>query len=203
MSTTRAKTSGTYAKGRASRERLVDATMRLVARNGSRGTTLAQIAAEAGVSQAAVMYHFTSKEELLNAALDRRDELERPAYRDAGRGLEIFDAIAAAVHEWSSRPDAVGMHSVLIAENIGGDGSLRPRLHLHYERTVDELADILRSAQGAGAIRPEIDPRLKAIEIIAFINGLETAWLLNPTAPVAQAATQWAANQKLALAQRS
>ncbi|WP_308798178.1 TetR/AcrR family transcriptional regulator [Agromyces silvae] len=200
MAQSRTSPTGGYAKGRERRDRLVDATMKLVARNGSRGTTLAQIAAEAEVSQAAVMYHFATKDDLLKAALDKRDELESPDFEDVTIGLGVFDLIAGAVHQWGARPDAVGMHTVLVAENVGVDGPLRPRLRARYERTVDQLAGILASGQADGRIRPDVDPQLKAIEVLAFLNGLETAWLLNPEAPVAQAATQWAAHQKLSLA---
>lgn len=42
---------------------------RLLARNGGRGTTLGQIAQEAGVSPAALLHHFESKEQLLELEL--------------------------------------------------------------------------------------------------------------------------------------
>ncbi|MDT5170838.1 MAG: hypothetical protein QOD02_4173, partial [Mycobacterium sp.] len=40
---------------------------RLLARNGWRNTSLAQIAKEAGVTPAGLLHHFESKEQLLNA----------------------------------------------------------------------------------------------------------------------------------------
>lgn len=189
------------AKGMARRQRIVDAATRLVARNGSRGTNLAEIAAEAGVSQSGLLYHYASKEALLNAVLDRRDEVEDDAlWHDADAGLGILDVIAHNVTRWAAHSHAVGMHTVLVVENLGDDGALHPRLTSRYHVTVDRVAALLTAAQDRGEIRADVDTRLKAIEIIAFVNGLETAWLLDPEIPVAMTAKAWAGQQRLAMA---
>ncbi|MFI2364626.1 TetR/AcrR family transcriptional regulator [Promicromonospora sp. NPDC019610] len=189
------------AKGRARKELIVDAATRLVARNGSRGTNLAEIAAEAGVSQSGLLYHYPTKEALLNAVLDRRDETEDEIlWHDADVGLGLLDVIAHNVTRWAGHSHAVGMHTVLVVENLGEDGALHPRLGGRYHATVDRVAAVLSAAQDRGEIRADVDTRLKAIEIIAFINGLETAWLLDPEIPVAAAAQAWAAQQRLAMA---
>jgi len=51
------------------RQQLIDATMRVLARNGYSQTTLSNVAAEAGVSHGLVNFHFESKEKLLTATL--------------------------------------------------------------------------------------------------------------------------------------
>ncbi|MFI6428301.1 TetR/AcrR family transcriptional regulator [Promicromonospora sp. NPDC050880] len=189
------------AKGKARRELIVDAATRLVARNGSRGTNLAEIAAEAGVSQSGLLYHYSSKEALLHAVLDRRDDAEDEIlWHDTDVGLGILDVIAHNVTRWAGHSHSVGMHTVLVVENLGDDGVLHPRLAGRYHVTVDRVAAVLAAAQDRGEIRADVDTRLKAIEIIAFINGLETAWLLDPELPVAAAAKEWAAHQRLAMA---
>ncbi len=190
-------TSATSDRGSARRALIIETATRLVSRNGSRGTTLAQIAAESGVSQPGLIYYFPSKEELLNAALDARDAIEEQVLwsEDAG-GLDILDAIVRTVHDWAVQPDAVGMHTVLVSENVGQDGPLRPRLSRRYFETIDRLEGILRSAQERLEARSDFDARSKAMEIIAFVNGLETAWLLNPAIPASAIAAQWAAGQR-------
>src|ERR1700742_979209 len=59
-------------KGRRRREKILAAAIRHVARNGGRGTSLAQIATEAGVTQQGLLYYCPSKEELRNASIDIR-----------------------------------------------------------------------------------------------------------------------------------
>ena len=63
-----------FAKGEDRRQRILAVAERLLARNGWRSTSLAQIAREAGVTPAGLLHHFESKEQLLNAVLeyDRR-----------------------------------------------------------------------------------------------------------------------------------
>jgi TetR/AcrR family transcriptional repressor of bet genes len=51
------------------RQRLIDATMHVLARKGFSQTTLSDVAAEAGVSHGLVNFHFESKEKLLTAVL--------------------------------------------------------------------------------------------------------------------------------------
>lgn len=188
------------AKGLARKGTIIDIATRFLARNGSRGTSLGEIAAEAGVSQAGLLYHYPTKEELLNAVLDRRDEAEDARlWQTPDPGLEIINILARNVTRWAKHPDMVGMHTVLVAENVGGDGVLHPRLISRYRMTVDRIRATLAAAQDRGEIRTDVDPRLKAIEIVAFINGLETAWLLDPGIPAAKTAAAWAADQLRAL----
>ncbi|WP_066901999.1 TetR/AcrR family transcriptional regulator [Mycolicibacterium houstonense] len=52
------------------RERLVDAAVRLFTRHGFAGTSLQMIADELGFTKAAIYYHFRTREQLLTAVLD-------------------------------------------------------------------------------------------------------------------------------------
>lgn len=52
-----------FAKGEDRRQRILAVAERLLARNGWRSTSLAQIAREAGVTSAGLLHHFASKEQ--------------------------------------------------------------------------------------------------------------------------------------------
>jgi AcrR family transcriptional regulator len=185
------------ARGIARKEKIVAVATRFLARNGARGTTLGEIAAEAGVSQAGLLYHFPTKEELLHAVLDSRDDFEDALLWRKGPdpGLEIFGIVADIVGSWSEHPEIVGLVAVLVAENVGDDGALRPRLASKYQLTVDRIASTLSAGQQRGEIRADVDAREKAIEILAFLSGLELAWLVSPDIPAADTASAWAALQ--------
>ena len=77
------------AKGEDRRQRILAAAQRLMTRNGSRGTSLGQIAREAGVTPAGLLHHFDSKEQLLQAVLDARD-------------ADDLDAADFSLARWSS-----------------------------------------------------------------------------------------------------
>lgn len=184
-------------RGDARKKQIIEVATTMLARNGSRGTTLGDIAAAAGVSQAAVVYHYGTKEELLNAVLDHRDQFEDTQLWQLGPdpGLGIFEIIADIVGRWEDHPDIVGLLAVLLAENVADDGLLRPRLRRNYQLTVDRIAGTLRNAQDRGEIRADVDPRQTATETLAFLSGLELAWLISPDIPAAETASRWAANQ--------
>ncbi|MEV0734203.1 TetR/AcrR family transcriptional regulator [Polymorphospora sp. NPDC050346] len=197
----------TSAKGLETRDRIVDVAVRFIARNGARGTSLADIAAEAGVSQTGLLYHFRSKEALLNAVMDRHLAFSEQWLWGDGPdpGIKIVDIIAKHMASWPSQHDGkvaslLGMNTVVLGENVSPDTDLHPRLVDGYRTTIDRVTATLRSAQERGEMREDIDPQLKAMEIIAFCYGLEAAWLVDPTIPVAAAAAQWAAQQSRQLA---
>lgn len=197
----------TSAKGLETRDRIVDVAVRFIARNGARGTSLADIAAEAGVSQTGLLYHFRSKEALLNAVMDRHLAFSEQWLWGDGPdpGIKIVDIIAKHMASWPSQHDGkvaslLGMNTVVLGENVSPDTDLHPRLVDGYRTTIDRVTATLRSAQERGEMREDIDPQLKAMEIIAFCYGLEAAWLVDPTIPVAAAAAQWAAQQTRQLA---
>lgn len=56
---------------RSTRDRLLDAFETLVKSGGSRAATLEAVAAEAGVSKGGLLYHFHSKDELIDGMLER------------------------------------------------------------------------------------------------------------------------------------
>jgi len=187
---------GPSRRGAWRRDKILTATIRLVARNGGRGTSLAEIAGEAGVTQQGLLHYFSSKEALLHAALDVRDERDAVSRDPDWQGLEFLDAIVDRIGGWRAEPDMVGMFTLLLVENLGEHAPLRDRLAERYELVRKEYADAIRAAQAAGSARLDIDPDLKAIEVIAFLNGLETSWLLNPAIPVERVAEAWARDQR-------
>ncbi|MCA9289685.1 MAG: TetR/AcrR family transcriptional regulator [Phycisphaerales bacterium] len=82
------------------RDELIDAAMRVYARSGFHHTGLDVVLQEAGVSRMTLYNHFKSKDELIVAALRRRDEIfrnrmmkfvESRAADPIGRLLAVFD----------------------------------------------------------------------------------------------------------------
>ncbi|PRY32090.1 TetR/AcrR family transcriptional regulator [Pseudosporangium ferrugineum] len=69
-------------RSRATRRRLLETTIRCLARHGWEVSTVAFIAAQAGISRGAVQHHFRTREALILAALEHMFE-ERAALLDA------------------------------------------------------------------------------------------------------------------------
>jgi AcrR family transcriptional regulator len=169
------------AKGEDRRQRILTVAQRLLARNGARGTTLGQIAEEAGVSPAGLLHHFTSKEQLLHAVLDARDADDEA---NADLSGDIIEQLERVTERFRRAPDLIGTFSVLRMENLDPEAPLHGRFLRRYRAAVDTVAEGIRRGQRAGRYRTDLDPVLKATEIVAFLNGIETSWLLDPSIPV-------------------
>jgi AcrR family transcriptional regulator len=172
-----------FAKGEDRRQRILTVAERLLARNGWRTTSLAQIAKEAGVTPAGLLHHFESKEQLLNAVLDARDA-DDDAHAD--RSGDLIAELGRVPERFERAPELVGTFTVLLVENIAPDAPLHHRMHKRYRDAVDIIADIIKRGQSEERYRRDFDAANKAVEILAFINGMETLWLLDPSLPLTE-----------------
>jgi len=167
------------AKGEDRRQRILAVAERLLARNGWRNTSLAQIAKDAGVTPAGLLHHFESKEQLLNAVLDARDA-DDEIHADYRSG-DLVTELGRVPERFDRAPELVGTFTVLLVENIAPDAPLHDRLHDRYRDAVNIIVDLIKRGQSNGRYRTDVDAANKAVEILAFINGMETLWLLDPT----------------------
>jgi AcrR family transcriptional regulator len=166
------------AKGEDRRRRILGVARRLLTQNGWRSTTLGQIAREAGVSSAGLLHHFESKELLLHAVLEARD-----AYDEAHLNYsdDLIEQIDLAAERFREVPELIGMYIVLLVENLDPGAPLHARLIDRYQAAIDVVSAGIRRGQDDGRYRTDVDPALKAVEIVAFIYGMETTWLLDPS----------------------
>jgi AcrR family transcriptional regulator len=170
-----------FAKGEERRQRILKVAQRLLTRNGWRGTTLGQIAKEAGVSPAGLLHHFESKEHLLHAVLDARDA-DDEAHADLTG--DTIAQLGRVVDRYRRSPELIGMFAVLLMENLDRSAPLHSRLVGRYRESVRIVTESIRRGQLAGTYRTDVDPAVKAEEIVAFLNGMETSWLLDPSIPL-------------------
>ena len=177
------------AKGEDRKQRILDVAQRLLTRNGWRNTTLAQIAGEAGVTPAGLLHHFESKEQLLHAVLDARD-LDDDSHAD--RGGDLLVEIARVADRFNRAPELTGTFTVLLVENILPDAPLHDRMLSRQQQAIDIVAELIRRGQADSRYRADIDPAVKAVESVAFVHGMETIWLLNPSIPLTEVFKEYA-----------
>jgi AcrR family transcriptional regulator len=185
------------AKGEDRRQRILDVAQQLLARSGWRNTSLGEIASAAGVSATGLLHHFPSKDQLLHAVLEARDKYDEAR---ANRTGDIIEQIVRVADRFDQAPHLIGTFAVLLVENLQPDAPLRDRLLHRYHVALETVADGIRRGQMAGRYRTDIDPTCKAVEVIAFINGMETSWLLDPSVPLAQVFQEYAQSLELQLA---
>ena len=141
------------------RDHLVDTAMRVFQRDGFHAAGIDRILAEAGVAKMTLYNHFRSKDDLILAALRRRDEqfrhwlvrtVEVKARTPRDRILALFDALA----EWHASDDFYGCFFLNAAAEFHDADSPTRAAAAEHKRLVG--AYILELTRAAGATDPEL-----------------------------------------------
>jgi BetI-type transcriptional repressor, C-terminal len=140
------------------------------------------------------------QEQLLNAVLDARDA-DDDAHAD--RSGDLITELSRVPERFERSPELIGTFTVLLVENIAPDAPLHDRMHKRYRDAIDIITDIIERGQRDGKFRPDFDAASKAVEILAFINGMETLWLLDPSIPLTEVFKGYAESLGRELAPRS
>jgi AcrR family transcriptional regulator len=179
----RKKPAGRYHHGELARA-LIDATLGIVAREGTAGVSLSAAARKVGVSPQAVYNHFRDKSALLAAAAEEvivevhermrqaRDAASSPgqAFEEVGVAYVRFAATRRAQFRLWSAPEL-------------RDTSSDTALAAAHEATFQVLLDIVRECQRARVLRDD-DPERLALEAWAMAHGLATLVVDGPASHV-------------------
>ncbi|WP_162452167.1 TetR family transcriptional regulator [Phytoactinopolyspora mesophila] len=163
------------------REQILEAATVAFGNSGFRGVSLADIAATVGISQPGLLHHFRSKEELLIAALERRDEDSSRHMAAVFDGATAVDALLALCRHNLESPESMRLYAVTAAESIEPAHPAREFFQRRYTWVRASVAGHVRRDQEAGLLRPELDPDDTAAEILAVMDGLQVQWLLDPS----------------------
>jgi TetR/AcrR family transcriptional regulator, regulator of biofilm formation and stress response len=156
------------------RNAIVEATIRLVGRDGVDGVTHRAVAREAGVSLSSTTYHFASRDEIVSEALRRVADLEiERIARDAealAEGHADVTSIARALTAWlAEQVQGPDLLRVRAGYHLQLEAARRPELraiHVAWGQAVQGLAE--RVLRAAGSPRPHTDASI----LSAAIDGL-------------------------------
>jgi AcrR family transcriptional regulator len=169
------------ARSEAARDRVLRSAWQAFATNGYQGSSLAGIAAAAGLTTAGLLHHYRSKEQLLVAVLAERDRLDGARFHLAGfRGLDALSRLAQLVEHNMLVPGLVQAFTVLMGESAGEDHPARGWFAERYPRRRANIAAALRAGIETGEIRPDVDCDALAAQIVAMMDGLQVQWVLGP-----------------------
>ncbi|MET4225822.1 TetR/AcrR family transcriptional regulator [Oerskovia enterophila] len=173
-----------YAKGRAKRDEILEAATGLFGEVGYHSASLREISSRVGISHPGLLHHFPTKELLLQAVLEHRDEVDFALLADdLAQGVAYFDALVNVVERNAARPGIVELYCILSAEATAPDHPAHEYFQRRYDdvlaRSRRELAD--RAAEGR--LRPDVDIPATARAIVALMDGLQVQFLLERNGP--------------------
>jgi AcrR family transcriptional regulator len=156
------------------RDRILDAADRLLARFGYQKTTADDLAREAGIGRRTIYVHFTSKEEIFLASIDRVverlvDELKRVLYSGGAPDERLRRMLVTRV---LFRFDSVaGYHGSLDDMFSVLRSAYLERRDRYLGMEADVFAHVLSEGQRAGTLVVP-DPHMVARTLLQATNGL-------------------------------
>jgi AcrR family transcriptional regulator len=163
------KRRGPYAKSSAKRAEILRVALEAYASSGRQGPSLRSIAEAVGLSEAGVLHHFSSKDELLVAVLEARDEKAREAY-----DLTDPEQVFALLGDSTKTPGLVKLFVDMGAASADPDHPAAAFMRAHTARATEVIANLL----GPGSQR---EARL----VVAAADGLNVQWLRDPSIDIA------------------
>ncbi|MEU6241313.1 MULTISPECIES: TetR/AcrR family transcriptional regulator [unclassified Streptomyces] len=175
-------TSGGSTRREATRQKLYEAAVTLIAEQGFSATTVDEIAERAGVAKGTVYYNFASKsvlfEELLRHGVglltaSLREAAEQAA-AEGGTGVDALDAMIRAGLEFIDRYPA--FTQLYVAELWRTNRAWQSTLMVVRQEAVAVVENVLREGVAAGEFSPEIDIQLTAAALVGMVLVAALDW---------------------------
>ncbi len=164
-------------------QQIINAARILIFKYGSEHLTVKKIAAQVGISEAAIYRHFTSKKSILSFLLDHIEEsLLADLAKEITDGQPIMiEIIEKTIHNHFSAIDLrKGISFQVIAEIISlGDKGLNKKAYQTISRYIQGLKELLAGAVQNGSIRKDLDLEAAATLLFGLIQGLVNLWSLS------------------------
>jgi TetR/AcrR family transcriptional regulator len=164
-------------------QQIVDAARILIFKYGSEHLTVKRIAAEVGISEAAIYRHFTSKKSILSFLLSHIEEvlLKDISPESAGAEPVTLDTIEKIIRNHFSKIDLrKGISFQVIAEIISlGDRKLNKQASQTIDKYIFRLKELLTEGVRDGAVRQDIDLEASATLLFSLIQGVVNIWSLS------------------------
>lgn len=171
-------------QGPVTREQILDASLRLFSEKGFARTSVRDIAQAAGITDAAIYYHFASKRDLFEALIDERgftaalDQLEQAEVNVGPVEAINVLAVNALAFVYQNRD----LMKVLMVEAMSGDPVATEEYDILARRWKRAEARILREYVERGLIRT-VDVDELASQLVMSVIGTLADFLMSPLQP--------------------
>jgi TetR/AcrR family fatty acid metabolism transcriptional regulator len=161
------------------RQQILEAAIRVFARQGFHNCRVADIAAEAGVAYGLVYHYFDSKDEILNEIFNERWSLllaaSEQADRELGTPREKLAAVAGFIIEsYRHDPDLM---KVIIVEVTRAANSFGRTHFAQIRQAYESIEKIVAEGQADGTFRSDVDAAFVSMLFYGAIEQLLTGWI--------------------------
>ncbi|MCX5370222.1 TetR/AcrR family transcriptional regulator [Streptomyces sp. NBC_00015] len=156
------------------RAEIVRAALGVIAERGYRGASLAAVAERVGLTQQGLLHHFPTKDALLVAVLQERDQWD--AVPDTRWRMDLLTSL---VEYNAMRPGIIQTFSALLGESVTEGHPAREYFTERYAQVRASMAAVLRTEYG-DRLPNGLTPERTAPLLVAVMDGLQYQWLLDP-----------------------
>jgi AcrR family transcriptional regulator len=155
---------------------IMEATCRVIAREGTDGLRMGTVAAEAGVSSALIHYYFATRDDLLMQAFDHADTKADQAAEAALAGLEDpLDRLRRLLLIYSGGEDVFHEDWVLWVEMWRSaifDNRLAESVRRSNATWIGQIAGMIEDARAQGSVAADLHVEDAALRLAAVVDGL-------------------------------
>ncbi|MCO1337543.1 hypothetical protein BJH93_01330 [Kocuria polaris] len=169
----------------ARRAEILDAAEKLFSTEGYRGVSMSLVARESGMSQTGLVHHFPTKDELLKAVLDRRDERDS-AQINLGTeqaGWDFVRTLVDLVKHNEGQETMVRLYASVSGEAVTAGHPANDWLRGHHGTSRAMMERSVAEAVELGQLRPDAPAETISRLLIAAMDGLQLQWLSDADYP--------------------
>ncbi|RLP83238.1 TetR/AcrR family transcriptional regulator [Mycetocola lacteus] len=161
--------------------RIIEVAAEHFARVGYTRATVAKIAAEVGVTDAGVLHHFGSKENLFNAVVAHREDAYARHDPSAATSVrDLMDRLIAGAASSADEPALLRFRAVLSGEALLEDSPASGHLRHVLETSLATLVPIVQRGIDTGELVPDTDPQQFVLEALALNEGVRGQVVVSP-----------------------
>ena len=155
------------------RDRVLAEAIRLFSAQGADGTSIQQVAEAAGMRKASLLYHFPSKDQLREAALESvlvhwKDELPRLLTAQVSGKGRFHAGMGAVVAYFHERPQAARL---LVREALDRPHTLGERLSVHLQPFMGVIVAFIELGKREGRLHGDVDAHAWITELLVLVTG--------------------------------
>lgn len=169
------------------REEILATAATLFSAEGFRGLSMSTIARTCGISPTGLAHYFPTKDLLLQAVMERRDELDEARISKPGqaraRGWDYLESMVDLVRHNQDQPGIVSLFTTVAAEAVDPLHPANAWLRQHHHSTAGRIRIALDEAVEDGTLSHEAPTQSIARSLIAVMDGLQLQWLSDPDYP--------------------
>ena len=162
------------------REKIIDEAIRIIGQRGYHGFKIQELAERCGLSNAGLLYHFPSKDQLFVAVVQQMEQREIAVVapfvarieqegRSGARLTAIIDFLHALVSRGSTQPELAQLYAVLQSESLDKEHPAHDSFRVREAAVLDLYTKL---------VTPYVaEPRSTARQLLALLDGLRLQWL--------------------------